>query len=83
METGIACSLNELKQILELVHGTAAVEVMRMRKLQREIEACCPPPQPEPSPCFTPCSEPKFRPYDPQVPDYKPLPMPNVPGQPK
>ena len=83
VESRMAGSLSEIKEILELVHGSAAVEVMRMRKLQHEIEVCCPPQKPDPAPCFQPCSEPKFKPYDPQVPDYRPLPMPNVPAQPK
>lgn len=83
VETEMKGSLCEVKDILQLVHGTAAVEVLRERELQRKIEACCPPKKPEPKPCFQPCTEPSFRPYEPKVPDYKPLPQPNTAGEPK
>lgn len=83
VQTAMERSLDEMKEIMELVNGTAAVEVLRRRELEQKINACCPPKKPQPGPCFEPCHEPGFVPYKPQVPDYKPLPQPNTPGQPK
>ncbi len=71
-EQKIATCLCILKEIQELVHGNEAMEALKHRELKQQIEQCCPPPKPEPKPCFTPCRE---LPEPPRVPDpgYKPL----------
>lgn len=83
VETATGEAIKEMKDIMELVHGTAAIEVLRQRQLQQQINTCCPPKKPEPGPCFETCREPDFVPYKPQTPEYKPLPPASVPGQPK
>ena len=66
-------SLRQIKETLELVHGTETVEVLKRRELKKQIEECCPPEQPQPEPCYEKCRTPDFRPIDQRVPDYKPL----------
>lgn len=77
---GIRHSVEVVKEIEELVHGTEAVEVHRGEELREKIRECCKQPKPEPKPCFEPCQEPGFTPYPGRVPDYNPLPQPQNPN---
>jgi hypothetical protein len=78
----IAECLCLLEEIMELVHGTEAVQVHAHQDLEDRIKKCCPPPRPEPKPCFDPCAEPP-RPPDIPNPDFTPLPRPqDQPGTP-
>jgi hypothetical protein len=72
----IAECLCLLEQIIELVHGTEAVEAHKHLELKKQIEKCCPPDEPKPKPCFEPCSAPPDRPGVPN-PDYRPLEPPD------
>lgn len=75
--------LELLKDITELVHGSEAIQAHSHKELETRIEECCPPPRPEPKPCFEVCPEPPRGPEVPR-PDYRPLPrpedQPNTPG---
>jgi len=76
--------LRQIKDTQELVYGTETVEVLKRYEIEARLEKCCPCPKPEPEPCYVPCQEPKFQPYEPQVPPYKPLPPATTgTGQPK
>lgn len=73
LQTSMDDSLRQIKETLELVHGTETVEVFKQRELRKQIEKCCPPEPPRPEPCYEPCKLPDFRPFDPKDRDYKPL----------
>jgi len=66
-------SLGQIRQTLELVHGSETIEVLRRRDLEKRIAECCPERIPDPPPCFEPCKKPDYKPYDPKVPKYDPL----------
>jgi ABC-type transporter Mla subunit MlaD len=50
--------LHDLKQLYELTNPAAAGEQRRLEALNRKIEACCPPPVPEPPCRYEPCKRP-------------------------
>jgi hypothetical protein len=76
VETDVRSNVRVIRQIEELVHGEEGMEVLRRDELAAKLAKCCPDKPVDPPPCFQPCEEPPFRPYKPQVPDYKPLPQP-------
>ncbi len=78
LQTAIEDEIREVRDILELVHGTETVEVEKQRELQARLDECCPKPQPEPEKCYDPCRTPIFKPYDPRPGDFKPLPQPST-----
>ena len=82
LQTSMDDSLRQIKETLELVHGTETIEVFKRRELKRQIEKCCPPEEPKPEPCYEPCRIPDFRPFDPRNPDFKPLDPPREPHGP-
>jgi hypothetical protein len=81
LQDRLATSVDRLEGIAELVHARAAVEFDRTRKLQQEIEKCCPPEQPPPEPCPEPCRSPRPDLHDPRGQDWLP-PGAADPGQP-
>lgn len=68
-----------LEQIIELVHGSEAVQVHAHEALQERIEKCCPDKPVEPKPCFPVCEEP-VRPPEVPRPNFTPLGRPDQPG---
>jgi hypothetical protein len=67
LDRAIDRSASTLTQLYETVHADAALAFERMRDLQRQLEACCPP-KPEPPACtYEPCpAPPPFRGEPPQ-----------------
>lgn len=65
--------LDHMDAVLALVHARESVEVAARDHLQAEIEACCPPEQPQPQPCFEGCAAPEVPPYRPVPTDWKPI----------
>lgn len=57
-QESMAASLTGMKQLYELANPAAAVEQGRLDDLRREVEECCPPPQPEPVCAYEPCDDP-------------------------
>ena len=81
IDAKIAEDVKQMKATFELVYGTETVEVLRRCELSKRIAECCHKPEPEPKPCFEPCTEPPYVPYKPTVGDYQPLPPPQtIPG---
>jgi hypothetical protein len=58
--------LDDLRQLYELVNPAAAVEQHRLSELNRKIEACCPPPIPQPPCTNEPCKTPGKPPSPPR-----------------
>jgi hypothetical protein len=73
LQTSIDRSITNVRDILQLVHAEEALIVERDRKLAARIEACCPPEEREPAPCFDACELKEPKPYKRKAPDYKPL----------
>jgi hypothetical protein len=67
-------ALRRLDGIAGRVHADAAGGYDRDRSLRDQIEACCPPTEPEPEPCPPSCDRPTFEPRPPEGQDWKPLP---------
>jgi hypothetical protein len=65
--------LDHVDAVLSLVHARESVEVAARDRLQAEIEACCPPEQPRPTPCFEGCAAPELPPFRPVPVDWKPI----------
>ena len=72
-------ALDLLEEIMELVHGSEAIQVHNNKELESRMDKCCPPPRPDPKPCFEGCPAPTKPPEIPN-PDFKPLPRPDQPG---
>jgi hypothetical protein len=72
----MALSLDQMRDTFELVYGKETVEVMRRRKLEHEIAACCPPPKIPPEPCFDGCPPPRIQPYPVKPTDWMPIEFP-------
>ncbi len=77
-QTSIRDSAATVAQLLKTVHADAALELERLEKLRQQIEACCPPPRPEPVCTYEPCEKSEFRgePPQPSVPEFKPVAQP-------
>lgn len=78
LQDQLVTSVDRLEGIAELVHARAAVEYDRDRKLQAEIEKCCPPEQPPLESCPEPCRSPRPDLHDPRGQDWQP---PGAPGE--
>ncbi|HXO30266.1 MAG TPA: hypothetical protein VOA80_23160 [Thermoanaerobaculia bacterium] len=76
LEIRMAHALEQIKETLELVHGSQTVAVLRRHELEERLEECCPRRQPEPERCFDPCESPVFKPSRPPLPEWQPLPIP-------
>src|SRR5580692_1952439 len=72
LQTDMREMLEHLEKIEELVHAEAAVQVHREERLETKIEACCPPPQVPPEPCYEPCISPEITIYKPEGGDWRP-----------
>lgn len=70
--------LARLESITQLVHAREYVEILNDEANQARIDACCPPPTPEPQPCFEPCPSPKYRPYKRSDVQFTPLPTKQI-----
>jgi hypothetical protein len=61
-QTGLQSQIAEntavVKELLKTVHADAALELSRREDLRRQIEACCPPEEPEPICVHEPCQAP-------------------------
>jgi hypothetical protein len=59
LQTEMERDIDALEAMYGTVHANAALERERLRALRRQIEECCPPPEPE-APCkYAPCPAPK------------------------
>jgi paraquat-inducible protein B len=58
--------LSDLKQLFSLANPAAAGEQARLEALERKIEECCPPKEPEPPCKYEPCREPGNPPRPPR-----------------
>jgi hypothetical protein len=82
IDASIRADVRQMTATGELVHGSQTVEVLRRFELDKRVSECCCKPAPEPKPCFEPCTEPPYVPYQPQTGAYQPLPpvQPNPVG---
>jgi hypothetical protein len=79
IQTTIRDAVTDMDEVLDLVHASQALEVERQRRLQAEIDACCPPVVPPPEKCFDPCAEPNVQNYTPRGQDWTPPAQPQPP----
>ena len=63
----IADSSKKLADLYESTHAEAALERQKLEALRRQIEACCPPPRPEPPCRYEKCDAPDQLPPPPRV----------------
>jgi hypothetical protein len=68
LQVQLAATLTHLDDLLELVHASEAMNLLRRNELEERIARCCDRPPPEPQPCFRDCNLPR-------LPDYRPLPI--------
>lgn len=67
LQTEMQTDLDALEAMYETAHADAALERERLRALKKQIEECCPPPEPE-TPCkYAPCPVPKPLPDPPII----------------
>jgi hypothetical protein len=59
LQTEVDKNMAALADMYKTVHAEAALERERLEALKRQIEECCPPPQPEPPCHYEPCPAPK------------------------
>jgi hypothetical protein len=78
VQRSIERSATNVREILQLVHSREALEVAGRDELTARIDACCPPEQPVPEPCFEPCRGEEPAPYKQKVGPFKPLPQPRA-----
>jgi hypothetical protein len=71
LQTAMADDVDATRELTESANPAAALERVRLRKLQAEIERCCPPRTPPPACTYQPCLTPKQ------------VPMPDLPKQPE
>jgi chaperonin cofactor prefoldin len=69
LQTEMEKDLDALESMYETVNGAAALERERLEALKRQIEACCPPRQPDPPCHYTPCPAPAKLPDPPKQPN--------------
>ena len=67
LQTTMAKDMTALEQLYESTHAQAALERQREEALRAQIEACCPPPVPQPPCTYEPCAEPKRLPPPPEL----------------
>jgi hypothetical protein len=56
---------DELRLLFETVNASAALEFQRLKKVQADLEACCPPEIPPPACVYEPCPSPPRTPGEP------------------
>lgn len=78
LQESIAAHLRGLESIAHLVHAREYVEVLANEATNARIDKCCPPPTPEPRPCFEACPAPKHRPFKHSDATFEPLPDPRI-----
>jgi hypothetical protein len=67
LQTEMQTDLDALEAMYETAHADAALERERLQALKKQIEECCPPPEPE-APCkYAPCPVPKPLPDPPVI----------------
>jgi hypothetical protein len=74
LQKSMDAQLRRLESIAHLVHAREYVEVLADEATNARIDQCCPPPTPEPRPCFEACSSPEYRPFQHSGATFEPLP---------
>lgn len=76
IQTGLQASIEESakesSELLKSAHPDAALDLQRHQELQKQVEECCPPPEPEPACKYRPCDAPEAIAEPPKV-DFSPL----------
>jgi hypothetical protein len=67
LQAEMQTDVEALEGMYETVHADAALERERLRALKKQIEECCPPPQPEPACKYAPCPAPNPLPEPPNI----------------
>lgn len=72
-QAAIRTSVARLEGIAERTEAAAAADYDRELELTARLDACCPPPRPEPDPCPEACETPKYRAPKPGGQDWHPV----------
>lgn len=78
LQTAIAEDVRATRELTESAYPAAALERARLKKLQTQIEECCPPKTPPPACTYEPCLSPKQVPM-PELPKIEDRPNPSRP----
>jgi septal ring factor EnvC (AmiA/AmiB activator) len=76
LQTSIEASSGTLAELYKMSHAEAALELERLRKLEAQLLACCPPEEPRPVCVYQPCPAPPRLEEEPPRPDFDPIPEP-------
>ena len=76
LQRSIDGHVRRLEEIERLVHAREFVDVLDHEATQARLDECCPPPRPEPKPCFEVCPSPKYNRYHHSDATFQPLPAP-------
>jgi hypothetical protein len=80
LQQSMEAHLRRLEAIERLVHAREYVEVLENEATNARIDKCCPAPEPDPKPCFEPCTSPRFKPFRHSDVSFTPLPQPDAGG---
>lgn len=80
LESRLVTSLSRVEGIMERTDPAAAGDYDRLAAVQRELAACCPPPETELERCPENCPHPEMHPYKPDGQDWKPSRAGKAPG---